>query len=130
MPDDKKPEYESIKVDYILECTYTPDWEFTALDGSKFYLETKGKLDTDTRRKMLAVKKCNPTLDVRLVFQRDNPLYKGSKTKYSEWAELNGFKHHTVGNTNSFIPREWLREAKAFTVCKEGIKYKNGNKTK
>jgi hypothetical protein len=58
-------EYESTKVPYILQCNYTPDF----LLPNGVYLETKGQLTEEDRRKMLAVKKMNPDLDIRFVFQ-------------------------------------------------------------
>ena len=54
---------------------------------------------------MKAVKKQNPELDIRFVFQAPyNKLYKGAKSTYAQWAEKNGFKwaHY------SSIPVEWL----------------------
>lgn len=128
-PEGKKPAYEATKVNYTLNYTYTPDWEFTKSNGQKFYLETKGLLDADTRRKMKAVKEQNPSLDVRLVFQANNYLYKGSKTRYSEWAEANGFLWHVVGASGVFMPKAWLREASVFTTYKgEGFETKTVKK--
>ncbi len=96
-----KYEYESTKVAYTLLCNYTPDF----LLPNGVYLEVKGRLTTEDRRKMLAVKKNNPELDIRFVFQAPfNKLYKGSKSTYAKWAEKNGFlwcAYHS-------IPIEWL----------------------
>ncbi len=96
-----KYEYESTKVAYTLQCNYTPDF----LLPNGVYLEVKGRLTTEDRRKMLAVKKNNPELDIRFVFQAPfNKLYKGSKSTYAKWAEKNGFlwcAYHS-------IPIEWL----------------------
>lgn len=96
-----KYEYESTKVAYTLQCNYTPDF----LLPNGVYLEVKGRLTTEDRRKMLAVKKNNPDLDIRFVFQAPfNKLYKGSKSTYAKWAEKNGFlwcAYHS-------IPIEWL----------------------
>ena len=58
-------EYESTKVPYVLKCNYTPD--FVLKNG--VMLEAKGHLSPDDRRKMLAVKKQHPELDIRFVFQ-------------------------------------------------------------
>jgi len=50
-------------------------------------------LDGKTRKKMKLVKKFNPKLDIRLIFEKaSNKIYKGSKTTYGEWADLHGFK--------------------------------------
>lgn len=55
-------EYESTKVPYILQCNYTPDF----LLPNGVYLETKGHLTPEDRRKMVAVKKANPDLDIKI----------------------------------------------------------------
>jgi hypothetical protein len=83
-------EYESTKVPYILQCNYTPDF----LLPNGVYLETKGRLTEEDRRKMIAVKKANPDLDIRFVFQAPyNKIYKGSKTTYAKWCEKHGFQY-------------------------------------
>jgi hypothetical protein len=94
-------EYESTKVPYILQCNYTPD--FLLKNG--VFLETKGHLTEEDRRKMKAVKKANPDLDIRFVFQAPfNKIYKGSKTTYAQWAEKNGFEWAAYHS----IPAEWF----------------------
>jgi hypothetical protein len=96
-----KYEYESTKVPYVLRCNYTPDF----LLPNSVFLETKGHLTEEDRRKMKAVKAANPELDIRFVFQSPyNKIYKGSKTTYAAWATKNGFlwcAYHS-------IPIEWL----------------------
>ena len=93
-------EYESEKLDYVLEARYIPDFKV-----GDIYLECKGYFKATDRRKMLAVKKCNPDLDIRLVFQAPhNKINKKSKTTYAKWAEKNGFKWCPY----YAIPREWL----------------------
>lgn len=52
---------------------------------------------------METVKKQHPELDIRFVFQKNNPLRKGSKLRYTDWAEKYGFPH----SVNS-IPEDWL----------------------
>jgi hypothetical protein len=96
-----KYEYESTKVPYVLECNYTPDF----LLPNGIFLETKGRLTDEDRRKMKAVKKSNPDLDIRFVFQAPfNKIYKGSKTTYAKWAEKHGFPWCAFHS----IPHEWL----------------------
>ena len=93
--------YESVKLDYVLRCRYTP--VFVLANG--VHLETKGYLDEADRRKMRAVKLQYPELDIRFVFMApDNVLYNGSKTTYAMWAEKHGFPW--CSSTN--IPKEWL----------------------
>ena len=94
-------EYESTKVPYQIQHNYTPD--FVLPNG--VYLETKGYWDDEDRRKMRAVKKCNPELDIRMVFQDPYlKIRKGSKTTYAKWCE----KHDIPWSTYSSIPLEWL----------------------
>ena len=96
-----KYEYESTKVPYVLQCNYTPDF----LLPNGVFLETKGRLTEEDRRKMKAVKKSNPELDIRFVFQAPyNKIYKGSKTTYAKWAEQNDFPWCSFHS----IPLEWL----------------------
>lgn len=83
---------------------YTPDFIFNRGDGSKLYVEAKGRLDPADRFKMILVKKQHPELDIRLLFMRDQPIRKGSKTMYSTWAEKNNFKY-SIGLE---VPNEWL----------------------
>jgi hypothetical protein len=54
---------------------------------------------------MLAVKKSNPELDIRFVFQAPyNKINKGSKTTYAKWADKYGFPWCSY----STIPLTWL----------------------
>ena len=75
----------------------------TRQDGSVLYIEVKGYLDRDSTRKMLAVKKCNPDKEFVLLFSKDNPLRRGAKMHYSEWAEKHGFDWSVGG-----VPDRWL----------------------
>lgn len=100
---DKKIKYESVKIPYVLEHNYTPD--FTLPNG--ILIEAKGYLRPSDRKKMIAVKKQHPELDIRFLFQRaENTINKISKTTYSKWAEKNGFRWAS----GSHIPDEWLKE--------------------
>ena len=72
-----KYEYETTKVDYVIQHVYTPD--FVLPNG--VVLECKGYWDSDDRRKIKAVKELNPDLDLRMVFQSPyNKISKKSKT--------------------------------------------------
>ena len=101
-----KFEYENRKVKYTVparHATYTPDF-----DLKRFLVEAKGYFrSASDRQKLVLVKKDNPELDIRLVFQKaSNPIYKGSPTTYAKWAEDHGFKWAD----NGVIPNEWLEE--------------------
>jgi len=69
------------------------------------HIEAKGLFDADDRKKMLLVREQYPELDIRLLFMRDNRIYKTSKTKYSDWAEKHGFKYHV--SSEGEIPDDW-----------------------
>ncbi len=94
-------EYESTKVPYIIQHHYTPDFVLP----NYTYLETKGYWDAADRRKILAVKKANPDIDLRMVFQAPyNKINKKSKTTYAMWCE----KHAIPWTSYHNIPIEWL----------------------
>ena len=83
---------------------YTPDWKI----GEKTYIETKGKLDLETRKKMVWIKEAYPDYKFYFLFQNaHNRITKRSKTTYGEWATDNGFEwaHFPDG-----IPEEWFGE--------------------
>ena len=92
--------YETSKLNYTLDCSYTPDFHLP----NGVIIEAKGFLKPTDRRKMIAVKKQHPGLDIRFVFQRDNPLSKGSKHTYCSWAEKHGFKACVWPN----VPPDWF----------------------
>ena len=92
--------YEATKLEYVIHATYCPD--FILPNG--IHLECKGFLRPTDRRKMIAVKKANPDIDIRFILQRDNTLAKGSKTKYSDWCTKNGFPYCIFPH----IPTDWL----------------------
>ena len=94
-------EYEPTKVSYQIQHFYTPDF----LLPNHVYLETKGYWDAADRRKMKAVKKQNPDLDIRMVFQNPyNKISKKSKTTYAQWCERHGIPWTSWVD----IPMEWL----------------------
>jgi hypothetical protein len=85
---------------------YTPDFELY-VPGDRIYIEYKGKMTNEVRRKMLAIKDCNPDIEVCLVFEKPkNKIRKGSKTTYAQWAEKNGFKW-----SEHYVKEEWLKGA-------------------
>ena len=94
-------QYESEKLSYTIEHNYTPDFVLP----NYTYLETKGYWDAADRRKVLAVKKANPEIDLRMVFQAPyNTISKKSKTTYAMWCE----KHDIPWTSFHDIPLEWL----------------------
>ena len=94
-------EYETEKLSYTIEHNYTPDFVLP----NYVYLETKGYWDAADRRKVLAVKRDNPDVDLRMVFQSPyNTISKKSKTTYAKWCE----KHNIPWTAYHEIPLEWL----------------------
>lgn len=110
-----KYEYETIRLGYTKRTCphcglpaelgrYTPDFIFQRVNGIRLVVECKGYLDSTNRTLMQRVKRDNPTEDIRFLFQRDNPIRRGSATKYTQWSIKNGFPC-CVGTE---IPKEWL----------------------
>ena len=94
-------EYENEKLSYTIEHNYTPDFKLP----NYIYLEAKGYWAPEDRRKILNVKKSNPQIDLRMVFQAPyNTISKKSKTTYAKWCE----KHDIPWTSYHDIPIEWL----------------------
>ena len=94
-------EYESTQVPYVIQHHYTPDF----LLPNHVYLETKGYWDAADRRKVLAVKRDNPDIDLRMVFQSPyNTISMKSKTTYAKWCD----KHDIPWTAYHEIPLDWL----------------------
>lgn len=94
-------QYEPTRLTYMREHTYTPDFKLQ----NGIFIETKGRFTSSDRTKMLAVKLNHPRLDIRMCFMRDNYLYKGSKTKYSDWCKM-----HDIKYCIKEIPKAWLKK--------------------
>lgn len=87
--------YETEKISYLIAGHYIPDFIVHTSLGT-MYIETKGHFRPEAKRKMVAVRRLHPELDIRLVFY-------SYKRKDIRWAEKYGFKY-AVGE----IPKEWL----------------------
>lgn len=100
-------EYEPFSLTYNVpskDHKYTPD--FVLPNG--IILEGKGICDPETRKKMLLVIEQHPHLDIRMLFMRDQPIYKNAKQRYSDWCEKKGIKYAI--SYDGAIPEEWLDE--------------------
>lgn len=100
-----KFKYEPDSFPYQIKTqTYTPDFKIGSV-----YLEYKGKFDAASRKKMVAVKRCNPKLDIRLVFESPNTFIRKRKTptekvsRYFEWAEKNKFRWYDAKDLDKII---------------------------
>ena len=103
----KRAQYEPDKIKFVqpaVDRTYIPDWKI----GEHVYIETKGKLDLETRKKMVWVKEQHPQLKFYILFQNAfNRITKRSNTTYADWCDRNGFEwgHYPHG-----IPEHWFEQ--------------------
>ncbi len=86
---------------YVVPARYLPDFQLE----NGIFVEAKGWLRPRDRAKMLRVKKENPGIDIRMLFQRANSRIGKSPNSltYGEWATKHGFPW---GEGN--IPEEWF----------------------
>lgn len=91
-----KFKYESEKLSYLISGHYIPDFVITTRLG-KIYIETKGHFRPEAKRKMAAVKKLHPSLDIRILF------YSHNKSAI-KWCIKHNFPY-AIGD----IPEEWLK---------------------
>jgi len=111
-----KFEYEPEKIEYrrqvirgICKCGnervyqrryYIPD--FVLENGIR--LECKGRLTSQDRAKLVAVKQQHPTIDLRIVFGANNKLNKNSQKRYMAWAAENGIRASIKE-----VPESWMK---------------------
>lgn len=94
--------YETLELPYILEGKYHPDF---ILDNG-IVVEVKGVLDKESKRKMVAVKKYHPEVDLRFLFMDASKKIPGTKQSHGEWATKNGFPW-----AEGTVPSEWLTKS-------------------
>jgi hypothetical protein len=100
-------EFESEKIPYTQPATdkkYLPDFKLT----NGIYIEAKGIWDISSRKKMVWVIEQNPDKDIRMLFQRNNYLRKGSKTTYGAWCDKKGIKWAV--SSSGAVPESWISE--------------------
>ena len=71
------------------------------------YVEIKGFLRAESRRKYENFKKQYPEIDLRFVFMNPNQRYQGSKRTNKQWAEKHGFIY-----ADKRVPTSWFGEYK------------------
>lgn len=99
-------EYESLHLSYEQVRMYTPDFIIRKRNREALCIEVKGYLKPSDRAKLLTVRRCNPLIDLRLVFQRaSNKLSAKSKVTYGEWATKHNFQW-----AEGMVPDAWLEE--------------------
>lgn len=87
--------YETEKIPFVIASHYIPDYIIQTPLG-KVYVECKGYLRPEDKRKLVCVKRQHPNLDIRILFYAHN-------AKYIKWAEKAGFKWSV-----DKIPKGWL----------------------
>ena len=101
--------YEDTVIEYTIperKSKYTVD--FTLPNG--ILVETKGRWVAADRKKHLLIKKQQPELDIRLVFQSaKSKISKGSKTTYADYCDKHGIQW-----AEKQIPEAWINEKKFF----------------
>lgn len=89
-----------------MDYTYTPDFRVLTPNESDealaYFIETKGYFRPEDRRTLKAVREQNKAIDLRILFQRDQKLYKRGRDKYSDWAEREGFEYAVQK-----VPNNW-----------------------
>jgi hypothetical protein len=84
--------------------SYTPD--FTLIDLNNLLIEYKGKMINDTRKKILAIKRCNPKRRICLVFERANNKLSSrpNSLRYWQWSE-----RHGIAWSETYVRDEWFK---------------------
>lgn len=102
-----KWEYEGKTIPYEVTRVYVTDFTIIRDGEPDLYIETKGYLDAEDRRKLREIKDQHPKTEIRLLFQNPNArISRESKTTYAQWAERNGFKWAK----GPAVPEAWLDE--------------------
>lgn len=99
------------------ECYEQKTIEYTIPESHHKYLvdfqlpngiivEVKGRWSPEDRKKIMHIKKSNPELDIRMLFQNpDVKIYKGSSTTYGQWCNKKNIKW-----ASKVIPKSWYEE--------------------
>lgn len=101
--------FEPIKIPYIIEAKYTPDF---VNEKQKIIFEAKGRFESSKEAaKYIHFRKCNPDWEVIFIFEaptKPMPFAKkrkdGTKFTHAEWADKNSFRWFTEHT----IPKELL----------------------
>jgi hypothetical protein len=99
-------EYESERVFYAIPYTYVTDFtlpEEVTVTGEPIYVECKGWLRPEDKRKLLAIRTDNPGMDLRVLLYRGQDK-QGTPTKDAKWCNRNGFKW-----AHRRVPDSWLK---------------------
>ena len=82
--------YEAERFPYYLKRQYTPDFKVVG-EKFEFWIEVKGRWQSEDRNKFLAVITNNPDLNIFVALQTPlQTISKQSKTTYCQWASKYG----------------------------------------
>jgi hypothetical protein len=100
-------EYEGERVYYCIPATYITDFtipEEESITGKPIYVEVKGWLKPQDKRKMLAVRAENPGMDIRFLLQKGYLKRSTGLTKEARWCNAQGFAW-----AEGTVPDSWLK---------------------
>jgi hypothetical protein len=80
---------------------YTPDFYFP---NTGVYMEAKGKFDARARVIAVAMKEQHPSIDYRILLQRDNWMTSTKAQRYSDWLKKKQIPY-AVGQ---YPPMDWV----------------------
>lgn len=105
-----EPNYEVELLPYVTESIYVVDFAVYRLGAKRggMYLETKGYMPAEDRKKILAFRRSNPDIDFRLVFQNPKSVINTRakrRVTYGAWATGHGITWGTLED----LPK-WLKE--------------------
>jgi len=84
--------------------TYTPDFALKNATGNvAFVIETKGLFTAENRRTALLMKQQHPTVDVRMLFMRNNKLHKSNPKTYGDWCDKQGIPWLSIEDFEKLI---------------------------
>jgi hypothetical protein len=97
--------YETDKIRYTIPASnhsYCPDFKL----GENDYIEVKGRLMPQERKKHLLIQEQHPEIRIRFFFDKStNLIYKGSKTTYADWCDQHDFEYTDI---KKGLPKSWL----------------------
>lgn len=116
-----------LRIPYVVpasEHMYNCDFALKKKDGTIMYVEYKGRWEYKDMEKHRLVQEQHPTLDIRIIFERDpNKQYvrKGSKTTYADvctggrgfgkWKNVSiPYTKAIIKNGECVLPKSWVDE--------------------
>lgn len=99
--------YEPLTFKIKIEQNYTPDFvlsDFKHPNPKTKFIETKGYFRYEDQKKVKAFRNDYPDVEYYILFERNNPIRKGSKTTYLDWAKKNGI----TAAVGPEVPKGWF----------------------